>query len=468
MAAPDEVRRIAPHAGAQAMYMASPADVAVMGGAASGGKSWVSLVEALRHVHRPLFRAVYFRRTAADLKKPKGLWDTSRQIYPLFGARSREDELAWHFPSGAWLKMNHLEHENDVYDHQGAEYSLLSLDEATHFSSKVFWYLLSRNRVPLEAGMRAYCRMTCNPDPDSFIMTEFLDPAGYIDAEGYPRPEMAGRIRWYVRDTNTEQLMWGETPEELGEKAPQLFTKLPPRRLCKSFTFVPCRIDDNPSASPEYMAQLLNMPRVDRMRLLYGNWRIREAAGEMFKEGFFTIVDDVPPSVRRVRFWDLAASRRKRSDHTAGVLLSLSADGFYCVEDVREIHLRPHGTEEVIKECAIQDGVTTEVWLEQETGAAAEFVIDQLQRHVLQGFSVSGLTVRDLGSKVERAKPASSAAEKGHVRLLKGAWNRSFISQLEGFGPGSASGFKDDQVDAFTGAFHALGASTFAIASASW
>lgn len=459
--------------------MASSADVVVGGGSGGGGKSFVALLETLRHKDKPLFRPVYFRRTAADLKKPKGLWDTSKSIFPYVGGRSREDELVWTFPSGCWLKMNHLEHESDIYDHQGGEYTLIDFDEATHFTSKQYWYLSSRNRAPLAAGVRAYQRLQCNPDPDSFVFQEFLDPAGYIDPEGYPIPEMSGVLRYFARDTKTEKLVWADSPEALATAHPELIETLrravakhqrvtideiPVRTVCKSFTFIPFGIDDNPSADPEYIVQLMALPRIDRMRLLYGNWRVREAAGLMFREEFFPVLSEAPGHVRRVRFWDLAASKKKRSDHTAGVLMSVNEMGLYCVEDVVELHLRPHGTEEAIRRIAEVDGVGTEVWLEQEAGAGAEFMIDHMQRHVLQGFAVYGLTVRGLGTKVERAKPVSSAAEKQHIRIVRGTWNRPWLSQHQAFPDVT----RDDQVDATSGAFHALQSSTFAVATASW
>jgi predicted phage terminase large subunit-like protein len=445
--------------------MSSSADIVAGGGAAGGGKSHVVLLEALRHVHRPHFRAVYFRRTAADLRKPRGLWDSSRQIYQHFGARPKEQDLEWHFPSGAWIKMNHLEHESDVHDHQGAEYPLLVLDEATHFSSAQFWYLQSRVRTPAITGMRAYTRLTCNPDPDSFLMREFLDPAGYIDADGYPREEMVGRLRWFVRSDSDDALVWGDSPAQLEEMHPHLFKDMPAAQRAKSFTFVPFRLDDNPSIGADYKAQLLSLPRVDRMRLLYGNWRIREARGDLFKPSWFPVLASAPASVRRVRFWDLAASRRRRSDHTAGLLLSIDEAGLYCVEDVTKLHLRPHDTEQEIGRIARQDGVGTEVWLEQETGAGAEFVLDMLQRGVLRGFACYGLAVRSIGDKLERAKPVSSAAEKQHVRIVEGPWNRAFLNELEAFPDARVH---DDQVDALSGAFHALQASGFAVGTASW
>jgi predicted phage terminase large subunit-like protein len=144
--------------------------------------------------------------------------------------------------------------------------------------------------------------------------------------------------------------------------------------------------------------------------------------------------------------------------------MSVDSMGLYCVEDVVELHLRPHGTEEEIHRIAELDGVTTEVWLEQETGAGAEFVLDHMQRNVLRGYVCNGLVVRGMGTKIERAKPVSSAAEKQHIRIVRAPWNRAWLSQHQAF-PETT---RDDQVDATSGAFHALQSSTFAVGTASW
>lgn len=438
--------------------------MAVLQGAVS--KSFALLLEGLRHVNVEGFRAIYFRRTSPELRAPGGLWDTSRGLYPFVGGKPREQELEWIFPSGARIKFSHLEHESDRFAHQGAQYAVVAWDEVNHFSAAQFWYLLSRARST--CGVKPYVRATCNPDPDSWV-AEFI--SWWIDQEaGTAIPERVGVLRWFTRVNN--ELLWADSREEAIELAVSKGMKADlASRAALSATFVSASLADNPAllkADPGYEAKLAALSRVDRARLLEGNWLVREAAGEMFKASFFPILETAPASVRRVRFWDLAASKKARSDHTAGVLFSIDAQGLYCVEDVKEVHLRPHGTEEVIRQTAEDDGVGTEVWIEQETGAGAEFVIDQYQRHVLKGYSVYGLVVRGLGSKVERAKPVSSAAEKQHIRIVRGAWNRQLLAQLESFGPVPSPGMKDDQVDAMSGAFHALQSSGFAVGTASW
>ena len=62
-----------------------------------------------------------------------------------------------------------------------------------------------------------------------------------------------------------------------------------------------------------------------------------------------------------------------------------------------------------------------------------------------------GKTIR-LTPKEERANPLASAAERGHVKLIRSEWNAPFLDELESF----PIGLHDDQVDAASGAFAEL------------
>jgi hypothetical protein len=57
------------------MFLSSPADIAIYGGAAGGGKSWALLFEPIRHMRNPNFGAVFFRRTYQQIVTEVGLWD---------------------------------------------------------------------------------------------------------------------------------------------------------------------------------------------------------------------------------------------------------------------------------------------------------------------------------------------------------------------------------------------------------
>jgi hypothetical protein len=201
-------RRIEAQPGPQRTFLATSADLAIYGGAAYGGKTFALLLEPLRHSKNPNFGAVIFRRTYPQVTNEGGLWDTSQQLYPLVGAKPRESDLSWRFPSGASVKFAHLQYEANKIDWQGAQVPLIGWDELTHFTEGQFWYLFGRNRSM--CGVRPYTRATCNPDPDSFVRV-LID--WWIGEDGFAIPERSGRIRWFVRYDG--ELHWADGRDEL-------------------------------------------------------------------------------------------------------------------------------------------------------------------------------------------------------------------------------------------------------------
>src|SRR6202030_4112017 len=112
----------------------------------------------------------------------------------------------------------------------------------------------------------------------------------------------------------------------------------PPRPI--SVMFVPAKVFDNPAllqVSPEYLAWLLSLPRLERERLLNGNWKIRPAAGLYFKREWCAVADEVPADLDVVRYWDLAATEKTEfndPDWTVGIKLGRDKSGGYWVLDV--------------------------------------------------------------------------------------------------------------------------------------
>ncbi|WP_234891282.1 terminase large subunit domain-containing protein [Sinorhizobium meliloti] len=181
---------IRPQPGPQTAFLVSPADIAIYGGSAGGGKTWALLMEPLRHIANPQFGAV-FRRSTVQVRNEGGLWDESEKLYPAIGASPKEHVLQWSFPSGASVSFAHLEHDKTVLNWQGSQIPLVCFDELTHFSAKQFWYMVSRNRSM--SGVRPYIRATCNPDADSWV-AELI--SWWIDQDtGLPIPERAGVLR---------------------------------------------------------------------------------------------------------------------------------------------------------------------------------------------------------------------------------------------------------------------------------
>lgn len=444
---------IKPQEGPQTSFLSSPADIAIYGGAAGGGKTFALLLEAVRHVSNSRFSAVIFRRTLVDVKKSGSLLDTSMVVYGSIGGKPRLDTLTWTFPRGGKVSFGHLEHETTVLDWQGAQVPLLCFDELTHFSRTQFFYLLSRNRST--CGVRPYVRATTNPDADSWV-SELI--SWWIDPDtGFPIPERGGVLRWFARIADV--LEWADSDAELREK----FEGCEP----KSMTFIPARLDDNAiltKADPGYRANLMALPRVERERLLGGNWKIRPSAGLYFQRRWVTPIDEgaIPKLARVVRGWDLAATPKTEGndpDWTAGTKIGITYDRRYVVLDHRRMRGSPSEVETELDRVATIDGKDVQISLPQDPGQAGK---SQAAAYIklLAGYKVgasvesrlSGDTPSAVSAKVSRFGPFSAQAEAGNVLVVRGDWNQTWFSQLEAF----PDGIHDDDADSTSRAFNAL------------
>ena len=428
------------HEGPQKRFLSSSADIAIYGGAAGGGKTWAMLLEPLRHVHRPNFGAVIFRRNATQVRNEGALWDESHNVYPFVGGKPRVVQLEWRFQSGAKVKFASLEHENSKLDWQGAQIALLCFDELTHFAASVFWYMLSRNRST--SGVRPYVRATTNPDADSWV-------AGLVEwwvdqATGFAIPERSGVLRWFVRHNG--ELMWADSAAELRERYPD--------NEPKSLTFIGASLDDNPTlvkADPGYRANLMALPPIDQARLLGGNWKIRPAQGLFFKIGAVQIVEHEPAGLRCCRGWDLAATEGA-GDYTAGVKLGVDDLGRYFVTDVARGQWAPDDRDARIRITSEMDGRDQAIHLPQDPGQAGKTQALHFVR-MLAGFPVHTDSIS--GGKGIRAAAFASQVNGGNVSLVRGAWNEAFLRELDNFTGDNNSSF-DDQVDAAADAFNFL------------
>lgn len=326
---------IEPQSGPQTAFHASSADVVFYGGAAGGGKTWSLLFEPLRHANRKGFGAVIFRRTYPEVTNQGGPWDESMRLYPALGATPRVGELSWTFPLGAQVEFGHLQHDDTVHRWHGSQIPLIEFDELTSFSEHQFTYLLSRNRST--CGVRPYVRATCNPDAASWVADWVR---WWIDQEtGYPIPERSGVVRYFCRDG--DRLLWASSPDATKwvDKEGDQFDR-PPDAIPKSFTFIPARLEDNPSlmtADPGYLANLMALPEVERERLHGGNWKIVRAVGEWPPEYFVgDIWFDYWPTdriVARSIGVDPSKSRDAKSgDYRAIVEMMLTHDGTLWVD----------------------------------------------------------------------------------------------------------------------------------------
>lgn len=433
-----------PQSGPQTDFLTTTADIAFYGGAAGGGKSYALLLEPLRHYTNPRFGGVIFRRSNVQVRNEGGLWDESMGLYIPLQGHPREANLEWTFPSGARMKFAHLELERTVYDWQGSQIAFIGYDELTHFTENQFVYMMSRNRS--SSGVAGYIRGTCNPDYASWVR-RWVD--WYIGPDGYALKERAGKIRWFIR--LDDEMIWADTREELIEKHGK-------EQQPKSFTFIPSSIHDNRilmNKDPSYLSSLMALSRVERLRLLGGNWNVRPSAGMFFQREWFQIIDALPSGHKNVtRYWDKAATKPNETnrdpDWTAGVKLYAYPDGTYVVAHVAKTRDTPLNVERMIKNTASQDGYSISVCVEQEPGSSGVADAENYVR-LLAGFNVR--VRKPTKDKITRALPVSAQCEHGNVKILRGDWNESFLTELENFEEKCAH---DDQVDAFSGAFNEM------------
>jgi phage terminase large subunit-like protein len=438
----------------QEQFLATPADFALFGGAAGGGKTWALLMETIRHIKNPQFGAVIFRRTHKEITAEGGLWDKAEELYPLLQATPLGNR-EWLFPSGSKITFSHMQHEKDKRSWDSSQIPLICFDELHSFSETQFWYMFSRNRST--CGIRPYMRATCNPDADSWV-AELI--AWWIDQDtGYPIQERSGVIRWCIREGGN--LIWGDSKHELTE------AHAGARPI--SMTFVPSKLDDNPELDkkdPEYRAKLMMLEHVERERLLGGNWKVRPVAGILFPRDKWKLVDAAPEGLRLLRFWDKAYTEGGKGARTAGVLV-----GQLPAEKARELHLPPffivHGEAgrwgEAEREGKIRSAAELDraergyvrIGIEQEGGAGKQASLVTAQN--LQGFDV--YIEHPTAKKHIRWRPLAAQQQVGNVAIVRGNWDwADFIRELDALAGDEVldKAKLRDYADAAAGAFKGL------------
>ena len=237
----------------QALFMARPEYEALYGGAAGGGKSDALVIEALRQVSIPHYKALILRKTFPQLAE---LVDKTLNYYPRVvpGAKYNGSSHTWTFPSGAKVIFGAMQYTKDRTKYQGQAYDVILFDELTHFTSDEYTYMFSRNR-PNGPGTRVYIRATANPGGvgHGWVKERFVTAA----------PPMT---------TIWQDLTW--TDQEGRQHTGR-----------RSRIFVPAKVQDNPALlenDPNYVLNLAALPPAEREALLNGNWD--SFAGQVFVE----------------------------------------------------------------------------------------------------------------------------------------------------------------------------------------
>lgn len=185
----------------QLAALAAPFREILFGGQAGGGKSIELLAAGLLFVDVPGYNAILFRRTYSDLALPDAIMDISHQWLSNTDAKWNDKLKRWRFPSGSTLSFGYLDHPNDRYRYQGAQFQFIGFDELTQFERLLYVYMFSRLRrkksvnVPLRmAGATnpgnighewVYNRFIESPGDNRIFIPAGLADNPHIDAESY-------------------------------------------------------------------------------------------------------------------------------------------------------------------------------------------------------------------------------------------------------------------------------------------
>ncbi len=449
--------RLWPNAGPQTAFLTSPADWAIYGGEAGGGKSWGLMAEAYRHVKDPKYGAVIFRTHLNDVTKQGGLWDEALDLYKPRGGIPRQSpqrEFRWEDGDEALgtIQFGHLASYDEAMDWKSSQITNLSFDQIEEVGADEFWYLTSRNRT--RGAVPPYLRATCNPDPDCFLVSDGSNwgrglISWWIGDDGLAIPERSGQVRWFQRID--EELYFADSRDEMCEVSNHHGVK----PLPLSLQFIHASLEDNPAMPhrDRYEASLDALPRVDRLRLKHGNWLTRPSAGDIFDREWFDIVGAAPADMIRCRGWD-NASTPGSGDYSSGIKIGRSFNGVYYVEDVVRGQWGTFARDRLQRQVAELDGIDIEIAIAQDPGSAGVDVVAHTRLN-LEGFIVRPELTS--GLKHLRWLPMSSQAEARNIKLVRADWNEMFLREVHNAVPvKSTRRRKDDQLDAAASAFNRL------------
>ena len=175
------------------------------------------------------------------------------------------------------------------------------------------------------------------------------------------------------------------------------------------------------------------------------------AAGNVSNSGWFEVVDYCPVLLRKARWWDTAATKKKSSDQTVGAKAGVAANGITYITDIKRGRWPGPEVPQQVASAAAADSRDTEVWMEYEGGSQGQIAASLFMR-LLAGYTVYAAPAVGRGVKLVKVMPGLSRGRAGLVKLVRGPWVDEFRASLDVFPEGD----HDDDVDAAMQAVAAL------------
>ena len=227
-----------PNDGPQTQFLAAPEREVFYGGARGGGKSYAMLIDPLRYCDKANHRALLIRRSMPELRD---MINHSQRLYGQAypGAKWREQEKEWRFPSGARIEFGYAENLTDVHRYQGQSYTWIGIDELPQYPTPEIYNFLRSSLRSVDPDIPVFMRATGNPGNvgSLWVKEMFVDPSEPNKAFQVHIDTIAGR---------------------------------------KSITrrFIPAKLQDNPylMQTDDYMIMLSSLPEVQRKQFLEGDW----------------------------------------------------------------------------------------------------------------------------------------------------------------------------------------------------
>ena len=167
-----------PNEGPQMQFLASSEREVFYGGARGGGKSYAMLVDPLRYCHKQAHRALLIRKTMPELRD---MITHSQRLYSKAypGAKWREQEKEWRFPSGARIEFGYADNMTDALRYQGQSYTWIGIDELPQYPTPDIFNFLRSSLRSVDPTIPVYLRATGNPGNagSQWVKEMFVNPS---------------------------------------------------------------------------------------------------------------------------------------------------------------------------------------------------------------------------------------------------------------------------------------------------